>query len=95
MNVKTELEPQDIEAIASRVAEILRPALVRNGVNEAGDTIFDVRGLAEYLKVSKKWIYEHVQFKEIPHYKIKGQLRFSRKDIDKWMSGYKIPATTV
>lgn len=93
--MKLELEHTDIEAIASRIAEILRPTLARNGGDVVGDTIFDVRGLAEYLKVSKKWIYEHVQFKEIPHFKLTGQLRFSRKDIDKWMSGHKIPTTTV
>jgi hypothetical protein len=53
--VKIELEPQDIEAIAQRVTELLKPILAhRKG--EAEDTIFDVQGLAEYLKVSLKWI---------------------------------------
>ncbi|MDA8169510.1 MAG: helix-turn-helix domain-containing protein [Nitrospiraceae bacterium] len=89
--MKTELEPQDIEAIAQKVAEILKPMLARNGKTES-ETIFDVQGLAEYLRVSKKWVYERVQFKEVPHIKIKGQLRFSRKDIDKWLSEYKLPA---
>lgn len=44
--MKTELESQDIEAIAQRLAEIIRPLLARNGRAEAEDTIFDAQGLA-------------------------------------------------
>lgn len=91
--MKAELESQDIEAIAQRIAEILKPMLARNGKQETEETIFDVRGLAEYLKVSSKWIYERTCLKEIPHIKIGGQLRFSKKDIDKWLQTSKIPAS--
>ena len=80
--MKAEFETGDIEAIAQRVVELLRPLLSSNGKHE-DDVIFDVRGLAEYLKVSTKWIYERTQFKEIPFKKIKGLLRFRKKDIDR------------
>jgi excisionase family DNA binding protein len=90
--LKAEFEPQDIEAIVQRVVEELRLITSGNGKTQGQDTIFDVSGLAEYLKVSKKWIYERTQFKEIPHYKIGGQLRFRKKDIDKWLISYNVPA---
>ncbi|MDA8170508.1 MAG: hypothetical protein M0Z48_01585 [Nitrospiraceae bacterium] len=42
--MKTELESQDIEAIALRVAEIFKPMPARSS-RPADDTIFDVQGL--------------------------------------------------
>ncbi len=37
--------------------------------------IFDVSGLADYLTVSPKWVYDHVH--ELPHFKLGGFLRFN------------------
>lgn len=90
--MKTEFEAEDIEGIAQRVAEFLKPALSRYGKRDEDDMIFDVQGLAEYLKVSHKWIYERSQFKEIPHLKVKGLLRFRKRDIDKWLDSHNTPA---
>jgi excisionase family DNA binding protein len=89
--MKLELEPQDIELIAQRVVELLRPLLSGNS-QHAADVIFGVEGLAQYLNVSKQWIYERTHLKEIPHLKIDGQLRFRKKDIDKWLNSYNVPA---
>ena len=89
--MKAELETGDIEAIAKRVVELLRPLLSNNGKHE-DDVIFDVVGLSQYLRVSTKWIYERTQFKEIPFKKIKGLLRFRKKDIDRWIDSYNVPA---
>ena len=90
--MKNDLEPVDIEAIAQRVAEILKPVLARNGRVDTEDIIFDVQTLSEYLKVSTKWIYERTHLKEIPYIKIGRQLRFNRKEIDKWLQVGKVPA---
>lgn len=89
--MKSHLEPEDFLAIASAVAELIRPLLSGNGRHEE-DVILDVPGLAEYLRVSPKWIYERVQFKEIPYMKVKGLLRFRKRDIDKWLSSQTLPA---
>lgn len=92
--MKTELELQEIEAIADKVIEKLKPIIDSGGKYE-DDIIFDVEGLADYLRVSKAWIYERTHLKEIPHLKIDGQLRFRKKDIDKWLSSYNIPAISI
>ena len=42
--MKTELEPQDIQAIAEKVLELLKPYLPVNAKREQDDTIFDVPG---------------------------------------------------
>jgi excisionase family DNA binding protein len=92
--MKAEFEQQDIEAIAHKVAEILTHILIRNDKHEI-DTILDVQGLAEYLRVSPKWIYEQTSFKSIPHYKLSNkQLRFRKTDIDDWLNKLKRPAMT-
>lgn len=89
--MKTEFEPQDIEAIAQRLKEILRPLLANNDRQE-DDPIFDVKGLCNYLHVSDKWVYERTHLKEIPHLKVNGLLRFRKRDIDKWLNSFNVPA---
>lgn len=89
--MKTELESKDIEAIADKIIEKLKPLIAHNGKSE-DDVIFDVKGLSKYLHVSEKWIYERTQFKEIPYQKIKGLLRFRKKDIDRWLNFHSVPA---
>ena len=89
--MKTDLEQQDIEAIAQRVKEIFKPMLTSNGNNKTEDTIFDVSRLAEHLGVSEAWIYERTHHKEVPYLKIKGHLRFRKKDIDKWLNSFSVP----
>lgn len=89
--MKTEFEPQDIEAIAQQLKELLRPLFANNGKQE-DDLIFDVKGLCDYLHVSDKWIYERTHLKEIPHLKVNGILRFRKRDIDKWLGSFNVPA---
>jgi excisionase family DNA binding protein len=91
--MKTELEPQDIEVIAGKVIEKLKP-LLSNNKHEAEDVILNVQELALYLKVTPKWVYEQTHLKTIPHLKLSNkQLRFKRKDIDKWLDTLKTPST--
>jgi excisionase family DNA binding protein len=81
--MKFEIEPQDIEAIAQRVAEIIRPMVLHQKRDEK-DIIFDVPGLAEYLHVNPSWVYKAVSLKSIPYFKAGKFPRFRKKDIDRW-----------
>ncbi|MEW6214909.1 MAG: helix-turn-helix domain-containing protein [Nitrospirota bacterium] len=93
--MKAELETGDIEAIAQRVVELLKPLMSSSNGKRGAEDIFDVKKLSEYLKVTSKWIYEQTHLKTIPHYKITNkQLRFKKKDIDKWLETLKVPATS-
>ncbi len=79
LNIDTsELE----ERIVRRVMQALRPFLKEK---REGSSFFNVKDLAEYLKVSEKWVYERVQFSEIPYYKVGGNLRFKRSEIEYWL----------
>lgn len=91
--MKLELEQADIQAIAQAVtAEVVKALKPLVNSKREGDTVFTVKTLAKSLEVSEKWIYERVQFKEIPYFKLGGNVRFSKKDIDHWIDTQKIPA---
>lgn len=90
--MKIEIEHTDIQAIAEKVVDLLKPYLSQR-TDRQEDTILDVPGLCEYLHVTPKWIHERTHLKEIPHYKLSNkQLRFRKKKIDKWLESVETPA---
>ena len=83
--MKLELEQQDIEALANRLADILKPMLSSSSRHDEKDALLDVVQLAAYLNVSKTWVYDQIRNNEIPHSKLGKYLRFRRREIDKWI----------
>lgn len=57
----------------------LRRACVSN------DEILTLREVAQLLKVAEKTVYTMAQNKELPAFKVRGQWRFRREDIDRWI----------
>ena len=92
--MKTEFEPQDIEAIAQKVIEKLKPLITSNGKHE-DNIVFNKESLSKYLNVSESTINKLISNKQIPHFKIQqgqsGGVRFSKKDIDRWIQRHTIP----
>ena len=76
--MKTIMDQEDVELIAQRVVEMIKPLLSTK--EENSEIIFSVEELAEYLRVSVKWVYDHVY--ELPHFKLGGLLRFRKQEID-------------
>lgn len=93
MKIDLNLEPQDVECIAQRVSELLKPFL-SSRQEKNSEVIFDVDGLAEYLKASPAWIYQQTSLKQIPHFKIGGLLRFKKSKIDKWLAASEFSAVS-
>lgn len=88
-----QLEQEDLQEIVSAVMEGLKPFLSGKRETRADDIILDVPGLCEYLHVTPKWTHEKTHLKEIPYIKLSNkQLRFRKKDIDKWLESLKTPA---
>ena len=83
--MKFELEPHDIEVIASKIADILKPMLLKSGRSEAGDKIFNKRELAQYLGVKVSWVDKKVSLKDIPYFKVGKYPKFRKSKIDKWI----------
>ncbi len=82
--MKIELEVSDIERIAEKVTEQLKP-LLKNSHDSKGDELMDVKSLANYLKVKESWVYEKVHKRGIPFYKAGKFPRFRKKFIDLWL----------
>ena len=88
--MRSQLDAEDIDLIADKVVEKLKP-LIPSAKQE--EPVLDVPGLCEYLKVTPKWIHQRTHMKEIPFYKLSNkQLRFRKRDIDKWLESLKTPA---
>ena len=51
--------------------------------------VLTIREVAALLKVGEKTIYSMAQSGELPAFKVRGQWRFSRKDIDVWIEQQK------
>jgi excisionase family DNA binding protein len=51
------------------------------------DDILTITELAEWLKVSTAWIYDHTSRAEpmIPHIRMGGHVRFHRGTVQKWL----------
>jgi len=91
--MKSELEPQDIEAIAGRVAEMLR-TLLRNIQAPATEEVFTPESLANYLKVDVSWVYKAVSKRTLPYHKVGKYIRFTKSTVDKWLESKKrVPVT--
>jgi hypothetical protein len=65
--------------ITQEVIRALKPILTTKV--ESDDIIFSAEELADYLRVSAKWVYDNTY--ELPHFKLGGLLRCRKKDIDR------------
>lgn len=83
--MKIELETSNIERIAEKVMQQLKP-LLSNNHNSKNDELMDVKGLAKYLKVKESWVYAKVHTRHIPFRKAGKFPRFRKKHIDIWLS---------
>ena len=52
----------------------------------AYNAIMTIGEVADYLKVTERTIYRLAGAKQIPAFKVGGSWRFSKKDIDSWIS---------
>jgi len=51
----------------------------------SNDEILTIREVAALLKIGDKTAYTMAQSGELPGFKVRGQLRFRRSDIDAWI----------
>lgn len=92
MKTEFNIDTQElVREISQEVVKAIRPMLSGRAED---DTILDVEGLAEYLGVKPNWIYQQTHLNAIPYYKLGSQLRFRKRDIDKWLETQKVPATS-
>lgn len=54
------------------------------------DEILTLPEVAQLLKVAEKTIYTMAQRRTLPAFKVGGQWRFRREDLNKWIDGQKL-----
>lgn len=59
------------------------------GADVSSEEILKLREVAALLKVGEKTVYSMAQAGELPAFKVRGQWRFSRADIDAWIGQQK------
>lgn len=90
--MKSTFDPEDIEAIAGRVVELLRPHLARRDKSAHGQEVLNVTGLAEYLHVKESWVYKQKALGSLPYIKQGKYLMFRKSAIDKWLETHSVNA---
>lgn len=55
----------------------------------SNEEVLKIKDVAALLKVGEKTVYSMAQAGELPAFKVRGQWRFSRKDIDTWIDQQK------
>jgi excisionase family DNA binding protein len=68
VDVTVTLAPEQLDLLASRVADLLQ--------ERRDDGFFDVDGAAEYLATTSKALYHLVERQKIPHHRAGGRLLF-------------------
>ncbi len=53
------------------------------------EEVLRIREVAALLKVGEKTVYSMAQSGELPAFKVRGQWRLARKDIDEWIEKQK------
>lgn len=53
------------------------------------EEVLKIKDVAALLKVGEKTVYSMAQTGELPGFKVRGQWRFTRKDIDAWIEQQK------
>ena len=51
----------------------------------SNDEILTLKEVAQLLKVAEKTVYTMSQAQELPAFKVRGQWRFRRDDINRWI----------
>ncbi|SHK88802.1 transcriptional regulator, AlpA family [Desulfatibacillum alkenivorans DSM 16219] len=60
----------------------------------SGDEIMTIKDVANHLKVGQKTVYTMAQERGLPGFKVRGQWRFSRDDLNQWIKRQKQIAQT-
>jgi hypothetical protein len=95
MSIQTTIPDELIDRISDRLIERLRPLLTTTRKTE-DDTIFDVRGLADYLKTTDAWIRDQARSGKLPCFKSGKYWKFHKRQIDKvFQSRSLIPASVI
>ncbi len=71
----------NVKILLDKMAENIYNTLMVNG------NLMTIEDLADYLKVTRRTIYDWLKHNKIPALKLVGQWRFKKDKIDDWLDG--------
>jgi excisionase family DNA binding protein len=77
--LEVEIPPDQLEALARRVADVLE--------EDRDEGFLSAAGAAEYLGLSRKAVYALVERGNLPCHKPAGRLLFARAELKAWVEG--------
>lgn len=88
--MKIDFENADIEALAGKVVDLLKPLLADRGPVETveEDKHFNVKQLSDYLGMSEQFIYNNK--KTMPHFNLNRKPLFRKSEIDMWLEKFRV-----
>jgi excisionase family DNA binding protein len=72
---------KNVKIFLDKIREIIYNTLMVNG------NLMTIEDLADYLKVTRRTIYDWLKHNKIPALKLVGQWRFKKDKIDDWLDG--------
>lgn len=66
--------------------------LYRAAADTMTNEILNIREVAELLRVAEKTVYSMAQRGELPAFKVRGQWRVRRADLDAWINAQRAPS---
>lgn len=73
---------EEIRQLANEISKLILPEIKKAIVQ---DEILTFKEACKFLKCNKGWLYQKVRFNEIPHIKTGKYLKFSKRDLVKWL----------
>jgi excisionase family DNA binding protein len=77
MDLSLTLPPEELEALAQRIADVLE--------DRRDDGFLNANGAAEYLGLSRKAVYALVERRKLPHHRPAGRLLLDRAELRAWV----------
>lgn len=88
-----QIDDTDVERIATKVCSMLAGVVpAGSGKQVDNESILDIDGLCLLLGMSKKWVYDRIAEKSLPHFKLGHVLKFRKKEVEKWLRLFDVPA---
>lgn len=89
-----QLDKSEIKMIADLLVEELKPMFhfIQKSLKKEDTVLMKITDVANYLNVSKQYIYKLTHENKIPHKKpTEKLLLFRKKEIDDWLDSHQVP----
>lgn len=83
-------DPPELQELAEAVSEmVIKKLCLLPPKNGQTDGLLDVKGIANYLEISRTKVYKMIKENGIPYKRIGGCIRFKKEEVDSYFDSKK------